>query len=66
MMKRYLSRRIELVDSEGNLIAVHNLSIATVHDGGRLEITPFERETAGVEYVDSTLVFRIEKGRIIR
>ncbi len=61
-VRRIMSRRIEVIQSDGSCRRF-GLSIAVVSIDSKgivldVQIKPFEREIAGVEYYDKTLVLK--------
>ncbi len=53
-MKKFLSRKVVLKDSQG-LETSYPISIATLYDDGSIGIYPFIKEEHSVEYVDGEL-----------
>lgn len=63
MKKRFISRRVEVTDAQGKK-SVYSLSVITVDLDAEgivrnVDVTPFEKEIAGVEYIDHTLHIQI-------
>lgn len=66
MKKRFISRRVEVTDAQGKK-SVYSLSVVTVDLDSKgivrnVDVTPFEKEIAGVEYIDPIL--RIQIGNL--
>lgn len=61
-----MSRRVEVTDAQGKK-SVYSLSVVTVNLDAKgivrnVDVTPFETEIAGVEYIDPIL--RIQIGNL--
>lgn len=66
MKKRFISRRVEVTDAQGKK-SVYSLSVVTIEldtEGivRNVDVTPFEKEIANVEYIDPIL--RIQIGNL--
>ena len=59
--RSFMSRRVIIIDESGH-VTTHPLSIVFI-EGGRLEVTPFQREIAGVEYTDKVITCQRVDGR---
>lgn len=66
MKKRFISRRVEVTDAQGKK-SVYSLSVVTIELDAEgivrnVDVTPFEKEIACVEYIDPIL--RIQIGNL--